>query len=67
MVIQPNMTVSEIYRIWVQTEEVFLRYGLQPSLQGTLKELVPDSLLKELLFDLNQAVGSSGGTCIEGG
>lgn len=65
MVIQSNMTPKAITKVWGETLAVFRRYNV-PITEKTLQELVDDNLLP-LLVELNNVVGSSNETCIDGG
>jgi hypothetical protein len=65
MVIQSNMTSKAITEVWEETVEVFQKYNV-PITEKTLQVLVKDNILK-ILTELNNVVGSSNATCIEGG
>lgn len=67
MVIQPNMVVSDIVKVWPETKVVFARYGISPSSKKKIEQMISKDNLDKLLADLNQTVGSSELTCIEGG
>jgi hypothetical protein len=66
MVIQSNMTSKAITEVWENTVQVFQKYEV-PITNNELKELVSDNSLQVLLTELNNVVGSSNATCIEGG
>ncbi|MEH7522960.1 hypothetical protein V7149_06685 [Bacillus sp. JJ1503] len=66
MVIQSNMTSKAITEVWVDTVQVFQKYNVLIT-NKAIKELVTDNSLQVLLTELNNAVGSSTVTCIEGG
>jgi hypothetical protein len=66
MVIQSNMTSKAITEVWENTVQVFQKYEV-PITKNELKELVSDNSLQVLLTELNNVVGSSNATCIEGG
>jgi hypothetical protein len=66
MVIQSNMTSKAITEVWEDTAQVFQKYEV-PITNNELKELVSDNSLQVLLTELNNVVGSSNATCIEGG
>lgn len=66
MVIQSNMTSKAITEVWEDTVQVFQKYNV-PITNKTFKELVTDNSLQVLLPELNNVVGSSTATCIEGG
>ncbi len=66
MVIQSNMTSKAITQVWEDTVEVFLKYNV-PITEKALQVLVNNNILQVLLTELNNVVGSSNATCIEGG
>lgn len=66
MVIQSNMTSKAITEVWEDALEVFLKYNV-PITEKTLQILVKENILQFLLSELNNVVGSSNATCIEGG
>ena len=66
MVIQSNMTSKDITQVWEDTVEVFLKYNV-PITEMALQVLVNNNILQVLLTELNNVVGSSNATCIEGG
>jgi hypothetical protein len=66
MVIQSNMSTKMIVEIWPETKAVFKKY-LSPISERPLLETVSKDLLTNLLDDLNNSIGSSAVTCIEGG
>ncbi|MCK6205727.1 hypothetical protein KZX50_09790 [Bacillus infantis] len=66
MVIQANMSPKAIVEVWENTAEIFETYNVSLS-SITLQELVDGKILPHLLGDLNEKVGSSEITCIEGG
>ncbi|QCJ41255.1 hypothetical protein FAY30_04725 [Bacillus sp. S3] len=66
MVIQSNMTSKAISDVWEDTVQVFQNYHV-PITEKTLLVLVNDTILQVLLAELNNVVGSSNATCIEGG
>ncbi len=66
MVIQANMTSKAITEVWEDTFQVFQKYNV-PIANETLQVLVTDNTLQVLLTELNNVVGSSTATCIEGG
>ncbi|MFC4766631.1 hypothetical protein [Effusibacillus consociatus] len=67
MVIQPNMPVSGIVTAWEATKPVFVKYGISVDTDKTLEEAASGTLLNSLLQDLNESIGSSTATCVEGG
>jgi hypothetical protein len=66
MVIQSIMTPISIIEVWGETKEVFEQFGI-PINSQSLQTLVATEQLDELLIALNNKVGSSSNTCIEGG
>jgi hypothetical protein len=66
MVIQSYMTSKAITEVWEETVEVFQKYNV-PITNKALQVLVTDNALLVLLTELNNEVGSSTATCIEGG
>jgi hypothetical protein len=66
MVIQSNMTSKAISEVWEETIEVFQKYKV-PIAEKTLQVLVNENILEVILTELNNVVGSSNKTCIEGG
>lgn len=67
MVIQAYMTVCEVVRTWPETRGVFESYGIDPDSCSAIDEVVDSVTTGLLVRDLNQAVGSSAATCVEGG
>ncbi|MDP4086477.1 MAG: hypothetical protein Q8934_17980 [Bacillota bacterium] len=66
MVIQPTMSSKAIIDVWNSTNEVFSKYGV-PISAATLESTVETKVLYKLLLELNNFIGSSSTTCIEGG
>lgn len=67
MVIQSNMTPQAIVSIWAETLKVFESYGLSIT-DNSLSVLVQDDTrLQSLLYELNDRIGSTYNTCVEGG
>ncbi|PLR78705.1 hypothetical protein CU633_03900 [Bacillus sp. V3-13] len=66
MVIQSNMSPKSIVLVWESTKEVFNKYNIQLT-DKTLESFVNEEVLTLLLAELNEKVGSSSATCIEGG
>ncbi len=67
MVIQRNMTSLAITEIWAETNKVFKKYKV-PVTNHSLSSLVQDNMLLHLLLtELNNLIGSTYTTCIEGG
>ncbi|MFZ3579485.1 hypothetical protein [Virgibacillus sp. DJP39] len=66
MVIQENMTPKEIVDTWEQTAEVFNQFSI-PLVHDSLGSFMEEGILEKLLQELNQVVGSSSVTCVEGG
>ncbi|MBO8171244.1 MAG: hypothetical protein H0Z33_05035 [Bacillaceae bacterium] len=67
MVIQSNMSPSQIVMIWEETRTVFLKYHVSPDSSWPIDKLVKKSQLPTLMTELNKVVGSSDLTCVEGG
>lgn len=67
MVIQKNMPVSEIVKVWPETLAVFKKYTISIISNDSLEKVVDESNLTTILNELNQTVGSSEITCVEGG
>ncbi|MEH7547727.1 MULTISPECIES: hypothetical protein [Bacillaceae] len=66
MVIQSKMTSKAITEVWEDTVAIFLKYNV-PITDKALQVLVTEHALHVLLPELNNLVGSSNATCIEGG
>jgi hypothetical protein len=66
MVIQPNMSPKAIIEIWNNTTVVLDKYKV-PISEEELEAIVDSQVLNSLLKELNNIVGSSSSTCIEGG
>lgn len=66
MVIQANMSSKAIVEIWGNTKPVFEKYGIDLS-ENRLETVIESDDLSSLLKELNEVVGSSVETCIEGG
>ncbi|WP_316569498.1 hypothetical protein [Neobacillus sp. YIM B06451] len=66
MVIQANMSPVGIVEVWGETASIFKKYDI-PLTKHSLKEIIDGDDLSPLLKELNDAVGSSSSTCIEGG
>lgn len=67
MVIQRNMSPQAITEIWVETNKVFKEFKV-PVTNHSLSSLVKDDIsLQLLLTELNNVIGSTYTTCIEGG
>ncbi|MEH7255322.1 hypothetical protein V7111_24750 [Neobacillus niacini] len=66
MVIQSNMSSKAIVQAWEKTVDTFEKYNV-PISEKTLEALVNESVLPDLLSELNSVVGSSSATCIVGG
>jgi hypothetical protein len=60
------MTPRAATEVWIETVEVFQKYNV-PITNKSLQVLVSDIILQVLLTELNNVVGSSSSTCIEGG
>jgi hypothetical protein len=66
VVIQSNMSSEAIVQVWSETKEVFSQYSI-PLTNKPLNEVIEEEELIKLLESLNEVVGSSRTTCIEGG
>ncbi|WP_342430287.1 hypothetical protein [Neobacillus sp. FSL H8-0543] len=66
MVIQPNMSSKSIIEIWENTIDVFQKHNISIS-EVALEKVVERNILNSLIKKLNDIVGSSSATCIEGG
>lgn len=66
MVIQSYMTPKAIVEVWKSTTDIFKKYNISLTKQP-LVTLIEEEKLVLLLQELNNAVGSSTATCIEGG
>ncbi|MCM3731158.1 hypothetical protein M3196_05715 [Fictibacillus nanhaiensis] len=67
MVIQPNMSVVDIVKVWQDTSEVFERFNISLNNGEKLHSVVNERTLTILLDELNRRVNSSKMTCIKGG
>lgn len=66
LVIQSKMSPKAIAEAWENTKDVFHEYNV-PISGKSLETLVDKDILDSLLSDLNNTVGSTTATCIEGG
>ncbi len=66
MVIQSNMSPKAIVEIWGITADIFKKYNI-PIINQSLETFVDKQNLTLLLQELNDSIGSSSATCIEGG
>ncbi|MBS4190451.1 hypothetical protein KHA94_09640 [Bacillus sp. FJAT-49705] len=66
MVIQPNMSPVSIVEAWEKTRKVFEKHNV-PITTILLQDSIHPEILTELLKELNESIGSSETTCIEGG
>ncbi len=66
MVIQSNMSPRGIGEAWSITKDIFKKYHI-PLTEKPLETTVESETLNSLLKELNDIVGSSTATCIEGG
>ena len=60
------MSSKAITEVWEDTVAVFLKYNVSIT-DKALQVLVTENTLQALLTELNNVVGSSNATCIEGG
>lgn len=66
MVIQSNMSPKAIVEVWENTAPILMKFNV-PLIDKTLESIIESGLLPNLLIELNNTVGSSATTCIEGG
>ncbi|MDR7003013.1 hypothetical protein [Neobacillus niacini] len=66
MVIQPNMSPKAITEVWSNATVVLNKYKV-PISERPLETIVESQTLDSILKELNNIVGSSSATCIEGG
>jgi hypothetical protein len=66
MVIQSNMSPKAIAEVWELTVTIFEKYNI-PLSEIAMESFIDADILTNLLFNLNNIVGSSATTCIEGG
>lgn len=66
MVIQSNMSPKAIVDVWGNTLTIFEKHHV-PLTEQTLGSFIESDPLSILLIELNEIVGSSAKTCIEGG
>ncbi|MBT2680511.1 hypothetical protein J7E38_15985 [Bacillus sp. ISL-35] len=66
MVIQPNMSSKSIIDTWDSTKDVFKKHNMTIS-ESPLEKVVDGDILDSLIKELNNIVGSSSATCVEGG
>lgn len=67
MVITKEMPISGIANSWAATKDVFKKFDIPVSSNKALKEHLQDEDLDLLISYLNNTIGSSEVTCIEGG
>jgi hypothetical protein len=66
MVIQTNMSPKSIVQTWEITATIFQKYSV-PLVEQSLETILMNPALDTLVEELNEAVGSSSSTCIDGG
>lgn len=66
MVIQPNMSPDAIVLTWNNTQKIFKEFDVAIT-ENAMESYVNKDILPQLLKRLNEEVGSSALTCIEGG
>ncbi len=66
MVIQPNMSPKAIVEIWEVTATIFSKHNV-PLTERPMETFIAAESLANLLIELNNIVGSTTTTCIEGG
>lgn len=67
MVVQPNMPVAGIIEAWETTREVFESFRIDTETTKSLNEVASDDTLEKLVKAINEKIGSTTATCIEGG
>lgn len=66
MVIQSNMSSKAIVEIWTSTADIFKKHHV-PIIDKALETMIEAQTLSIILNELNDCVGSSTATCINGG
>lgn len=66
MIIQPNMSPKAIVEVWEDTLTIFQNHNI-PLTEKSLETFIEADTLNVLLIELNDIVGSSTATCVEGG
>lgn len=66
MVIQSNMSPKAIVEVWGNTAIIFENQNV-PLIEKSLESFLDADSLMSLLIELNEMVGSSTATCIDGG
>jgi hypothetical protein len=66
VVIQSNMSPKAIAEVWELTVAIFEKYHI-PLSEIAMETFIDAEILTILLYELNNVVGSSATTCIEGG
>ena len=66
MVIQSNMSPKAIVEAWKVTVTIFKKHNV-PLTEQAMETFIESDILNNLLLELNNIVGSSNATCIEGG
>lgn len=66
LVIQPNMSPDAIVSTWDSTKKIFKEFDIAIT-ENAMESYVKKDILPQLLKILNEEVGSSALTCIEGG
>lgn len=66
MVIQTNMSPKAIVEVWEVTATIFNKHNV-PLTEKAMETFIEADRLTNLLIELNNIVGSSTDTCVEGG
>ncbi|PTL39114.1 hypothetical protein [Alkalicoccus saliphilus] len=66
MIIQGNMSPKAIVEVWEETRLIFQRNNI-PLSNKALEKITKPEDLSPLLIELNNLIGSTSATCIEGG
>jgi hypothetical protein len=61
------MSPKAIVEVWEYTKSIFNKFNISLSSKKALETLVTKDILPILLTELNNSVGSTRATCIEGG
>ncbi|ADH98318.1 hypothetical protein Bsel_3008 [[Bacillus] selenitireducens MLS10] len=67
MVITALMPVSGIVASWPETKPVILHFGIPHESNKALQEHTSGEDLAQLISELNEVIGSSNITCVNGG
>jgi hypothetical protein len=67
VVVTEDMPISGIVDSWNETKEVFKIHQIPEDSNKALKEFLSGDQLQQVISQLNEVIGSSESTCIEGG